>query len=189
MRALAASAFAILVLASAAQAEPLPPGTIGPVFGAVAGTGADNKRVGYGIYPFGMQASWQPMTTERTRGWTIRWSTMFGRLYNGSSAQIDDVLLTVQMDLMLGIRYRPWSSPRRYLTLRAGGELLRSNQPIPRSPDDDTKQRNFLGAVGSVGYDHYFGGFLMANVDVRFSVVGTGPSQASVLFGIGFTGP
>ncbi|HUS28870.1 MAG TPA: hypothetical protein VMZ53_10175 [Kofleriaceae bacterium] len=189
MRALAAAFVLVCALAARSHAEPLPPGTIGPVFGVLSGTGADAKRIGYGMYPFGMQASWQPMTTERTRGWTLRWSTMFGRLYNGSASQIDSVLLTVQMDIMLGIRYRPWSSPRRYLTLRAGGELLRSNQPIPRSPDDDTKQRNFLGGVASVGYDHYFGGFLMWNVDVRFGLAGTGPSQASVLVGIGFTGP
>jgi hypothetical protein len=189
MRALAAVAVFVCALSGRASAEPLPSGTIGPVFGILSGTGADAKRIGYGVYPFGMQASWQPMTTEQNRGFTIRWSTMFGRLYSGSAAQIDDVLLTVQMDLMVGIRYRPWSSPRRYLTLRLGSEILRSNQPIPRSPDDDTKQRNFIGGVASVGYDQYFGGFLMWNVDVRFGVVGTGPSQASVLVGIGFAGP
>ncbi|HTL38038.1 MAG TPA: hypothetical protein VL326_33130 [Kofleriaceae bacterium] len=189
MRALAAALVFVCALSATAHSEPLPPGTIGPVFGALSGTGADAKRIGYGLYPFGLQASWQPMTTERTMGWTLRWSTMFGRLYSGSAAQISDVLLTVQMDLLVGLRYRPWSSPRRYLTLRAGGEVLRSNQPIPRSSDDDTKQRNFLGAVAAVGYDQYFGGLFMWNVDVRFSVVGSGPSQASVLVGIGFTGP
>jgi hypothetical protein len=187
MRALAA--FVIVLACSSAHAEPLPPGTIGPLTGALAGTGADAKRIGYGVYSFGLQASWQPTSTERSYGWTIRWSTMFGRLYNGSAAQISDPLLTVQMDLLVGARYRPWTSPRRYLTLRAGGEILRSNQPIPRSADDTTQQRNFLGGVATVGYDQYFGGFLMWNVDVRFTVIGTGPSEAAVLFGVGFTGP
>ena len=67
MRALAA--FAIVLVSASAHAEPLPPGTIGPLTGALSGTGADAKRIGYGIYSFGLQASWHPMTTERTRGW------------------------------------------------------------------------------------------------------------------------
>jgi hypothetical protein len=188
MRALAAFVLC-MAFALPAKAEPLPSGTIGLLGGGVAGTGADNKRIGYGIYSFGMQASWQPMTTERTRGWTLRWSTMFGRLYNGSAAQIDDVLLTVQMDLMLGVRYRPWTSPRRYLTLCGGGEVLRTNQPIPRSSDDMTVHRNFVGGIASIGFDQYLGSLAMLNIDVRFGLVGSAPSQAAVIIGIGFTGP
>src|SRR5437868_15340159 len=101
MRALAG---VLLLVATAASADPLPPGTIGPVFGITSGTGADARRLGYGIFPFGLQASWQPMTTDQRRGWSLRWGTMFGRLYNGSAALIGDELLTVQMDLMVGIR-------------------------------------------------------------------------------------
>jgi hypothetical protein len=188
LRLVAAVALCALVPLPAA-AEPLPSGYIGPLFGGTSGTGADNKRLGYGVIPFGLQAAWQPTTTERPYGWTIRWSTMFGRLYNGNAAKIDDLLLTVQMDVMVGVRYRPWATPRRYLTLRGGGELLRVNQPIPRTSDDTMTHRNFLGGVASIGLDQYLPGSFMMNVDVRYGLIGTGPEQLSVLVGIGFTGP
>ena len=178
----------LLLAATTASADPLPSGTIGPVFGITSGTGADAKRLGYGIYPFGLQASWQPMSTEQRRGWSLRWATMFGRLYNGSAAQIGDELRTVQMDLTLGIRYRPWATPRRYLTLRAGGQILRVDQPIPRMSGDIDTQRNFVGAIASVGLDQYLGGF-MFNIDVRYGMIAAGPAQIALLVGIGFTGP
>lgn len=178
----------VLLLATTASAEPLPSGTIGPVFGITSGTGADAQRLGYGFYPFGLQASWQPMSTEQRRGWSLRWATMFGRLYDGSAAQIGDQLRTVQMDLMVGIRYRPWATPRRYLTLRVGGEILRVDQPIPRKSGDMDTQRSFVGGIASVGLEQYIGAF-MFNIDVRYGMIATGPAQIAVLIGVGFTGP
>jgi hypothetical protein len=178
----------LLLVATTASAEPLPSGTIGPVFGITSGTGADAKRLGYGVYPFGLQASWQPMSTEQSRGWSLRWATMFGRLYNGSATQIGDELRTVQMDLTVGLRYRPWATPRRYLTLRVGGEILRVDQPIPRMSGDTETHRNFVGGIASVGLDQYLGGF-MFDIDVRFGMIATGPAQIALLVGIGFTGP
>lgn len=178
----------VLLLSASAFAEPLPSGTIGPVFGVTSGTGADAKRLGYGIYPFGLQASWQPMSTEHKRGWSLRWATLFGRLYNGSEAQIGDELRTVQMDVMAGIRVRPWATPRRYLTFRVGGEILRVDQPIPRASGDVDRHRNFVGGIASVGLDQYIGGFML-DIDVRYGMIATGPAQIAVLVGIGFTGP
>lgn len=179
---------ALLLVATSASAEPLPSGTIGPVFGITSGTGADAQRLGYGFYPFGLQASWQPMSTVQSRGWSLRWSTMFGRLYNGSATQIGDQLRTVQMDLTIGIRYRPWATPHRFLTLRAGGQVLRVDQPIPRMSGDTDTQRNFVGGIASIGLDQYLGGF-MFNIDVRYGMIATGPAQIAVLIGVGFTGP
>jgi hypothetical protein len=178
----------VLLRAAAASAEPLPSGTIGPVFGITSGTGADAKRLGYGFYPFGLQASWQPMSTEHKRGWSLRWATLFGRLYNGDEAQIGDELRTVQMDVMAGIRVRPWATPRRYLTFRVGGEILRVDQPISRTSGDTERHRNFVGGIASVGLDQYIGGFML-DIDVRYGMIASGPTQIAVLVGIGFTGP
>lgn len=167
-----------------ARAEPLPSGTIGLVFGAVSGTGADAKRLGYGFYQFGMQAAWQPMTTEQWWGWSIRWGTMFGTLFDGTAAQIESELRTMQMDLTIGVRLRPWATPTRYLTARAGGELLRSNEPIP-----PTMERSFVGGIASVGIDQYLGGF-MFNVDVRYGLFGKDtPREIALLVGVGLAGP
>jgi hypothetical protein len=183
----ALAACAVLALAGrapSARADDLPPGTIGFVFGVLSGTGADASRLGYGFYQFGMQAAWQPTSTERAWGFSLRWGTMFGTLYNGTAAQIDTTLHTMQMDLMVGVRFRPWKTPSRYLTARAGAELLRANEPIP--PMD---QRAFLGGIASVGLDQYVGGF-MFNVDVRYGLIGNeGPRELALLVGVGLTGP
>lgn len=181
---------ALLVgVASPALAEPMAAGSVGVVFGPVSGTGADAKRLGAGIQ-YGGQATWQPMSTDRPFGYSLRWATMFGRVYGGTAAQIDDSLSTVQMDLMVGLRYRPWTTPRRYLTVRAGAGLLRANEPIPTDTADgtDMMKRSFLGGVASVGLDQYVYNFLL-NIDVRYGLIGSGPSQVSLVIGFGLTGP
>ena len=166
------------------HAEELPPGTIGFVFGVLSGTGADAKRLGFGFYQFGMQAAWQPQSTDRRWGPTVRWGTMFGTLYNGTAAQVDSQLHTMQMDLSVGLRFRPWATPSRYLTARVGGELLRSNEPIP-----PLMQRAFVGGIASVGLDQYIGSF-MFNVDVRYGLIANeGPRELALLLGVGLTGP
>ncbi len=176
---------AVLVAAApAARAESLPPGSLGFVFGVLSGTGADAKRLGFGYYQFGMQAAWQPIATERAWGWSLRWGTMFGTLYNGSAAQIDTELHTMQMDLSVGLRFRPWQTPTRYLTARIGGELLRANEPIP-----PLMHRAFVGGIATVGLDQYVGRFLF-NVDVRYGLIGNdGPRELALLLGVGVTGP
>ena len=187
MRALVAAA--VVALACPAAADPMPSGSLGVVTGNVAGTGADAKRLGVGVYMYGGQAAWQPMSTDRAFGYTIRWSTMLGRLYDADAAEIDDTLSTVQMDLTAGLRFRPWSTPRRYLTARIGAELLRANEPIVISDDPDAEARRaFVGGIASVGFDQYIYNFLLS-VDVRYGLVGDGPSQLALLVGFGVTGP
>ncbi|MFT3698871.1 MAG: hypothetical protein QM831_37335 [Kofleriaceae bacterium] len=184
MRALAI----IALVSSIAFAEPLPSGSIGVTSGIVAGTGADNKRVGVGLYEFGAQASWQPTTTERRWGWTVRWAALFGLMYGGSASHIDTTLRTVAMDLTLGIRFRPWATPSRYLTLRAGGSLLRANEPIP-SGDSMSGSRSYVGGVAEIGIDQYVSIFML-NVDVRYAMIGgDGPAVVSLMVGGAFAGP
>jgi len=180
MRALAI--ITTVVLASAAHAEPLPPGAIGLVAGAASGTGVDANRLGFG-YQIGAQAAWQPMVTERRIGWAAKWSFVFGTIYDAGAASVGDTLLTLQMDLLLGIRLRPGANLSRYLTLRGGGELLRANQVVPPQ-----NHRAFAGAVASIGLDQYAYGFLF-NLDVRISQIGTGPTIVALMFGAGKTGP
>lgn len=174
---------AAALCARAAAADPLPAGALGVVFGGMSGTGEDAKRIGGGYYQFGMQASWQPTTTDRKLGWTVRWATMFGTLYGGNAAMIDTSLKTVQMDLTLGARLRPWASTSRYLTLRGGGELMRINEPIPPK-----NQRAFVGGIASIGLDQYISGFLLS-VDVRYGLIAANPSEIALLVGFGITGP
>jgi len=180
----------VVTWCAAAGAEPMPSGAIGIFTGAISGSGADAKRIGAGYYQIGAQASWQPTTTEQRIGWTLRWATMFGALYGGSAQHIEPALHTLQMDLTLGVRLRPWTTVTRYLTLRGGAEILRSNEPIVTSNDPmDAGHRAFFGGVASIGIDQYLGN-VMFDIDVRYGMIGgTGPADLALITGIAFTGP
>lgn len=179
--ALAATA-ATAALGAPAAADSLPPGSIGMLVGAASGTGVDANRLGFG-YQVGALAAWQPMATERRLGWGLRWSAVFGTMYDAGAASVGDTLKTLHLDLTLGLRLRPGRDPSRYLTLRAGGQLLRANQGIPPS-----NERAFPGAVASFGVDQYAYGFLF-NVDVQVDQLGTGPTIIALMVGAGKTGP
>jgi hypothetical protein len=181
-----AAAAVVLAATSPGAADPLPPGSIGMVVGAASGTFADAKRLGVG-YQIGAQAAWQPMHTENRVGLAFKWSFVFGSMYNAAAASVGDELRTFQMDIMFGVRIRPGTSPTRYLTMRAGGQLLRTDQVVPSSTND-LAQRAFAGAVASVGIDQYAWGLLF-NLDVRASQIGTGPTILAVMFGVAKTGP
>jgi len=168
-----------LALTSApARAEPLPSGSMGVMFGAGGGTGQYAKRLGLGYYQFGAQAAWQPMATERRVGWSLKWQFMFGTMYYAESARIDLYLRTLQMDFMAGLRVRPGVSPLRYLALRGGVELFRSNELIAPA-----NQRAFVGPVASAAFEQYAFGAFMFNIDVRYGLIGSGPSEIAVLAG------
>ncbi|MBS1121901.1 MAG: hypothetical protein H6Q90_4129 [Deltaproteobacteria bacterium] len=172
--------------AGRAGAEPLPRGSMGLIVGAIAGTGPDANRLGLGYigYPFSFHAAWQPMDSEQRIGWTARWTTFFTSNGYASAAQIAD-LQTMQMDLTLGVRVRPGKSPRRYLTARAGPAMFRANQTIPPK-----MQRAFVGAVGSVGVQQYLVGTLfLLDFDLRYGLVGDGPSSIAFTAGFSINGP
>ncbi|MGE0870858.1 MAG: hypothetical protein AB7P03_19985 [Kofleriaceae bacterium] len=168
--------------ANTASADPLPSGSIGAVFGGTSGTGADARRIGYGFVA-GAQATWQPMTTEQRFGWSLKWSAISGlAMWHASAARITD-LVTLQFDMVGGLRIRPGLSAGRYLTLRAGPTLFRANQLIP-----PTMHRAFVGGVANVGFEQHVSGWLF-NLDVRYSMLLDGPSAISLVLGVAKTGP
>ncbi|MGE5185154.1 MAG: hypothetical protein ACM31C_23960 [Acidobacteriota bacterium] len=177
---------ALALLAGAARADTLPPGALEVFGGAISGTGADAKRVGFG-YQIGASAAWQPMRTENRFGLTLRWSVLFAGLYDGTAEQVNPPLRTVMMDLTAGVRFRPWKSPSRYLTARIGAGLLRANDPIIDGA------RSYVGPVSSIGLDQYIG-TLIVGVDVRYALmpaplIASGPTQIAVVLRFGVTGP
>ncbi len=181
MRALPAGCLgvvAVLAVSLPARAEPLPSGSLGVMFGAASGTGKYARSLGWGYYQFGAQAAWQPMTTERRFGWSLKWSFAFGTMHDADSARIDLYLRTLQMDFLAGLRIRPGESRLRYIALRLGGELLRSNEPI--QPDG---MRAFVGPVADLAVEQYAFGAVLFNVDVRYGLIGSGPAEISVLAG------
>lgn len=173
---------AVMALRPGAAADPLPTGSLGIVSGAVSGTGADAKNLGFG-YLLGGSAAWQPMDSSDRINWSAKWSAVFGTMYAAEAARVNDQLLTLQMDLMLGIRVRPGKSPSRYVTLRGGGALFRANQVIPPQ-----MYRAYAGGVASVGLDQYISGWLLS-VDVRYGLIGAGPSSLGLVIGFAKTGP
>jgi hypothetical protein len=169
---------AALAVALPARAEPLPSGSLGVMFGAGAGTGKYAHSLGLGYYQFGAQAAWQPMTTERRLGWSLKWSFVFGTMYGADSARIDLYLRTLQMDFLAGLRIRPGESRLRYIALRGGVELFRSNEPI--QPD---AARAFVGPVADLAVEQYAFGAVLFNVDVRYGLIGSGPAEIALLAG------
>jgi hypothetical protein len=181
--ALAVAAATALAAPSVARAEPLPPGALQVAGGGVSGVGVDAARMGFGIAGGG-QAAWQPMQTQQRVGWTVRWTTMFGRDYNASAARISQPLLTVTGDLTVGVRVRPGVKPGRYVTLRGGFELLRTDQIIPTQ-----NVRDFAGPTASIGIDQYFWGDGIFSVDVRYGMIVNGPTQVALVLAVGLAGP
>jgi hypothetical protein len=181
---------ALLALAVAAavpgvaRAEPLPSGSLGIMFGAGGGTGKYARSLGLGFYQFGAQAAWQPMTTERRVGWSLKWSFTFARMYSAESARVDLYLRTLQMDFMVGLRVRPGESRLRYLALRGGVELFRSNEPI--QPDGG---RAFVGPVAAAAFEQYAFGAVLFNVDVRYGLIGVGPAEIALFAGASISVP
>jgi hypothetical protein len=170
----------------AAHAEALPPGALEVFGGAISGLGADASRVGFG-YQLGASAAFQPMDTSRRWNWALRWSVLFAGLYDGKAEQVNPPLRTVMMDLTAGIRFRPWSSPTRYLTARIGAGMLRANDPIIDGA------RSYVGPVSSVGFDQYIG-TLIVGFDVRYALMPmpfstSGPGQVAFVLRFGVTGP
>lgn len=177
---------AAMARATTAHSEALPSGAIGLVVGAASGTGADASRLGYGYiaYPLSFHAAWQPMNTERRIGWTARWSTIFTSSYSASAAQVTD-LESMAMDITLGLRVRPGANPRRYVTVRGGGGIFRSNQQLPPK-----MARAFAGGVASVGVQQYLlGTRLLIDVDVRYGLIGDGPTAIALTAGLSIAGP
>jgi hypothetical protein len=152
--------------------------------GAGGGTGQYARSLGWGYYQFGAQAAWQPMTTEQRIGWSLKWSFLFGTMYDADSARIDLNLRTLQMDFLAGLRVRPGESRTRYLALRGGVELLRSNEPI--QPDN---KRAFVGPVADAGFEQYLFGAVLFNVDVRYGLIGSGPTEVALLIGASLSVP
>lgn len=108
---------------------------------------------------------------------------MFGTMSSASAARINSELLILKMDLMPGVRLRPGVDPSRYITLRAGGMIMRTDQIIPNK-----MARTFVGPIASIGLDQYIGGFLLS-VDLRYSMIGIGPSELGLVIGFAKTGP
>jgi hypothetical protein len=170
--------------AAPGHAEPLPAGSLGLLFGAGGGTGRYARSLGLGYYQFGAQAAWQPMTTEQRIGWSFKWSFVFGTMYDADSAQIDLNLRTLQMDFLAGLRIRPGESRLRYLALRGGVELLRTNEPV--KPDGG---RAFVGPVADAAFEQYAFGAVLFNADVRYGLIGSGPAEIALLVGASISVP
>jgi hypothetical protein len=196
MRARLVIALLSIAAGSGAHAEPLPPGSIGLVGALASGTFADASRLGYG-YQIGAQAAWQPMNTESWWGPSVKWSFVFGTMYDAGAARVGDELLTYHMDVMGGLRIRPGTSAARYITLRVGPQMLRTNQVIPSM--EDTTQRAFFGAAASIGIDQYaglpfLGGRFLWSLEAKLSqidipYVRSSPTTLSIMLGLGKPGP
>ena len=98
--------------------------------------------------------------------------------------QIDANLRTLQMDFLAGLRIRPGESRLRYLALRGGVELFRTNEPVK-----PTRDRAFVGPVADAAFEQYAFGAVLFNADVRYGLIGSGPSEIAILIGASISVP
>ena len=64
------------------------------------------------------------------------------------------------------------------LALRGGVELFRTNELIA-----PTNQRAFVGPVAAAAFEQYAFGAILFNVDVRYGLIGSGPTEIAALVG------
>lgn len=181
MRALViAAALAVTTaIAAPARADDLPPSRLSLLGALRHGTGEVSSSIGYGE-SIGLEASWQPMAVGQRLGWGVAWSLLWSWFGDQPAARITGSLDLLELDLTLRLRFAPTPSPGRVLTVGIGGELLRSNERLP--PDDD---RAYLGPFAEIGYEHLAWGAVTATIHVRLGPLGTGPTIATALLGIG----
>jgi len=179
VRALVIAVVVLIIATSAARADDLPPSRLSLLGALRHGTGEVSSSIGYGE-SIGLEASWQPMAVGQRLGWGVAWSLLWTWYGDQPAARITGSLDTLELDVALRVRFAPTPSPGRVLTVGIGGMLLRSNERLP--PDDE---RAYLGPFGEIGYEHLAWGAVTATIHVRLGPVGTGPTIASALLGIG----
>jgi len=170
---------AVLGFSTLARADDLPPSRLSLIGALRHGTGTVSDDIRYGE-SIGIEAAWQPMSVGQRLGWGIGWSLMWSWFGDQPAARITGSLDLLELALALRVRFAPTPSPGRVLTVGGGGMLLRSNERLP--PDDE---RSYLGAFAEVGYEHLAWGALTLTLHVRLGPVGTGPTLASAVLGVG----
>lgn len=163
---------------AAANEDDLPSGSIGAVLGAEAGASGSYTSLGIGAV-YGLTAAWQPMSDDQRIGWGVRWSTLFGYFPSAAAAPVSGVMRLVEMDLVVRLRVAPTLKPGRYLTIGAGGSLLRTNEPL------EDGERTFGGPIVTFGYEHNLLGAMLLGVDVRYGIIETGPTSIGLLVSVG----
>ena len=178
-RAVATIAVVLAAAAPPARADDLPPARLAVVGVVRHGTGAVSDDIAYGA-GVGIEAAWQPMSVGQRLGWSLSWTLVWTWFGQEPAARINGTLDLLELDLALRARFAPTPAPGRYLTLGAGGMLLRANERLP--PDD---KRNYLGPFAELGYEHLAFGQLTATIHVRLGPIATGPTILSGMIGIG----
>jgi hypothetical protein len=163
---------------AAADSDDLPAGSIGAVLGVEAGASGSYTSLGVGVV-YGLTAAWQPMSDDQRIGWGVRWSALFGYFPSAAAAPVSGVIRLVEMDLVVRLRIAPTPRPGRYLTIGAGGSLLRTNEPL------ENGDRIFGGPIATFGYEHNLLGVMLLGVDVRYGIIETGPASIGLLVSLG----
>jgi hypothetical protein len=169
----------ILALASSANADTLPSGMIGPIFGGRQGTGAVGPQFGLGAL-WGVEAGWQPMRAAQRVGIAVRWRTLFSGYWSNDSSNVADLLRVIEMDLGAYGRVALGQQPR-YFDFGGGWSVLRSNIPLP--PD---AKRSYTGPWVGVGLEQFIGSSTSVTIEIRAGEVAFGPTTLSAIFGVKF---
>ncbi|RMH42483.1 MAG: hypothetical protein D6689_08085 [Deltaproteobacteria bacterium] len=135
---------------------------------------------------WGVEAGWQP--GRLGVAWAIQWSVpqwaavpLGGSFSTGDPAIVDEIVSIMEMSLGPRIRW-PLSDRVPHFALLAGGAtLMRTSIPIP--PD---ARRSYLGPYAALGYEQLLAGRYMVGVEVRYEMIGVGPSSIGARLSLAF---
>jgi hypothetical protein len=183
MRCLAVVLASLASLASvrSASAEELPAGQLGLTFGARQPLGSLGGQFSVGLVG-GIQAGWQPTSTDRRLSLGVDWSLSWG--YHWADDASDNAAKLSSREMSLGVKARILAGQAAaplFLSTGVGAVLLRTSVPVP--PDDE---RSYLGMYWSAGPELYVLGRYLIHFDVRYGPFLDGPGSLTLSLGLAF---
>ena len=171
---------AVVCLPTAAAAEELPAGKIGLMGGARQGLGSLGSQFSLGPV-WGIEAGWQPSSTDRRLSVGVHWSLVWGYHWPGDGSSNAASLSSREMSLGVKGRLLTGQSSPLFLSTGLGVALLRTSVPVP--PDDE---RSYVGMYWSVGPELYVLGRYLVTFEVRYGPFINGPGSLTLAFGLSF---
>jgi hypothetical protein len=175
--AVAAIPLVVLVLAApAVRAEPS--ARMGAIGGLRIGVGGLGERYRAG-YVYGVAASLQPWSPHDRVRLGLSWSLAYDTMYSSDDTNVDGFLNLMHLGMAARGTLR---LPTRWVlltTLELGGELLRSQLPVP--PDGGG---SFVMPTAALGIE-LVSGNLYAGLAAGWTLGGSGPQSASLLLTLG----
>lgn len=168
-----------LAATSHAHADVMPPGKVGGLVGLRNGVGATDGEIGFG-WAVGVEASWQPMGLDQRLGWGVNWSLLWAYFGDEAGARITRTLDLLELDVGGRLRLALRPGHPQIVFVGAGAGLIGAN-----APHTADQGRTDYGVYAAVGAEHGMWGIMHVTLELRTGFLGTEPTLATGLLGVG----